>query len=76
VRARRLGALAAGLVGGAVIVACCALGPASVAAGLASALAGVSLGRWLAAVGGLTLVVAVVVPIWRRRQTALCRLQT
>jgi hypothetical protein len=74
VRAGGLGASAAGLAGAAALVACCGLGPATVVGGLASALAGVGLGSWLATAAGLALLaLGGGLVRRRRRRAAACR---
>lgn len=54
---RPLSSLGAGIVGAGALVACCALGPAAILAGVGVALAGLGLGAWIAAAVGVTIAI-------------------
>ena len=66
---RTFGRLGAGLAGIGVVVACCALGPAAILAGVGVAVAGLGVGAWSAIAAGVVLVaVGVVIANTQRRR--------
>ena len=52
---RPLSSLGAGIASAGVLVACCALGPAAIAAGVGVTVAGLGLGAWIAVVVGVAI---------------------
>jgi type IV secretory pathway TrbD component len=69
----RPGPLAGGLLAGALLVACCALGPAVVAAGIVGALTGLGTASWLVAGIGLGVAATGAALMLQRRRAARCR---
>ena len=69
---RTFSRLGAGLAGIGVVVACCALGPAAILAGVGVAVTGLGVGAWSAIAAGVVLVAvgAVIANIQRRRRRA------
>jgi membrane protein implicated in regulation of membrane protease activity len=65
----RPGPLAGGLLAGALLVACCALGPVVVVAGIAGALTGIGTASWVLVGAGL-LVAATGAALLQRRRAA------
>jgi hypothetical protein len=55
---RPIGRLGAGIAGIGALVACCALGPAAILAGLGVAAAGLGLGAWIAVAVGILIAAA------------------
>lgn len=63
------GRLGAELAGIGVVVACCALGPAAILAGVGVAVAGLGVGAWIAIIAGLLLAAAgTLLAVIRRRR--------
>lgn len=69
----RPGPLFGGLLAGGLIVACCALGPAVVVAGVAGTLAGLGAATWWLIVVGLSVALVGAALIVRTRRAAHCR---
>jgi len=69
----RSGPLSGGLLAGGLIVACCALGPAVVVAGVAGTLAGLGAAAWSLVAAGLSVALVGAALIVRARRAAHCR---
>jgi hypothetical protein len=69
----RPGPLSGGLLAGGLIVACCALGPAVVVAGVAGTLAGLGAATWSLVAAGLSVALVGAALIVRTRRAASCR---